>query len=543
MPTACRRATRAVFVTGLLAAMVFAQPVAAQIAKVHLPERPLRGAATNLFFAWEGTETLDGLLVELPADWSLRSAAFLPDAYRAVAGRIDAVDGRRYHVLLEEPLQGRMEIILTIQVGESYTGERLDVFPLTRIDGGLGLRRSFGISATLRAFERKPDRDDQVLSFGREDAEPLAIRPGAGPELTLRDPFTLSFWMKSTRLGEVVLSTWNGDDALPYPVEMVVDRAGRLHSFRGRPGEHQALSSDRPVADGSWHHVTLQNDPSGGWTHLIIDGRSVDSLFVPVVPNIRMERPIVVGGRADGENPYFDGLTRFSGFIDELVVTGDDASGESRTLALGFDQPLAEDVTARPVRGVERIDSDRHAADDVQDLRVEHQGEGVVLSWRAQPSDTQEFVVERSSDGASFHEISRMPPTSDGEYRVRDVDAVAGVVYYRVRQVLSSGMERVSGTIRVGVGDEQPSSVRVIGNYPNPFNVSTVITYEVREYSDIQMAVWDLSGQPVKTLVDRRLSPGTYQARFEGDDLPSGTYFVRLRTPHGVESHKLILAK
>ncbi len=116
-------------------------------------------------------------------------------------------------------------------------------------------------------------------------------------------------------------------------------------------------------------------------------------------------------------------------------------------------------------------------------------------------------------------------------------------MYYRVRQIYDGGMEHVSGTVKVGIGEEQPSSAAVLGNYPNPFQASTTITYEVRTLTDIQLAIWDLSGQPVQLLVERQQNSGVYQARFDADGLPSGTYFVRLRTPEGVESHKIILAK
>ncbi len=539
MLTACRRSIGAGIATVLLAAMVFPWPADGQLAKVHLQERPAKGSTTNLFATWEGGERLDGLMVEVPADWSVVSASFLREAFRSVPGRLIALDARRYRVLLEKSLDDPAEIVLTLQVGGSYAAERLDVIPIVRS----AERRSLGISETVRAVESVTDPQEQILSFAADEAEPIAFRRDAVPELHVRRPFSLSFWMKSTGLGEIVLSTWDGADHASYPVEIVVDRAGRLRAFRGRPGEHQSLGSTEPVADGHWHRVHLVNDPADGWLRLMVDGNGVDSLYAPVPPDIRSTQPLVLGGRADGENAYFDGLSTYSGSIDELNVATEDAAGEPAALSVGFESRMSPDLLERPVRGVERIDSDRFSGEEIQNLRVDHVPDGVILNWTSSSPDVQEFVVERSGDGSSFEEIARAAPTPDGVYQLHDDGAGSGVVYYRVRQILSDEVERVSGTIKVGIGGEQPHSAVLIGNYPNPFNATTTITYEVRQTSDVQLGIWDLSGQPVQALVDRRQSPGTYQARFEADGLPSGTYFVRLRTPGGLESHKVILTK
>ena len=83
----------------------------------------------------------------------------------------------------------------------------------------------------------------------------------------------------------------------------------------------------------------------------------------------------------------------------------------------------------------------------------------------------------------------------------------------------------------------------LVGNFPNPFNPATTITYEVHQTSPVRVSVWDLSGQQVTVLVDRIQAPGAYQVRFEGGDLPSGTYFVRLENQRGTQTHKMVLMK
>ncbi|NQT62829.1 MAG: T9SS type A sorting domain-containing protein [Candidatus Marinimicrobia bacterium] len=73
-----------------------------------------------------------------------------------------------------------------------------------------------------------------------------------------------------------------------------------------------------------------------------------------------------------------------------------------------------------------------------------------------------------------------------------------------------------------------------IGNYPNPFNPSTTITYDLPEQSDVSLIIYDVAGREVKSLVSTTQSPGSYQVRWEGTNkdgqtVSAGLYFARLQ--------------
>ena len=72
---------------------------------------------------------------------------------------------------------------------------------------------------------------------------------------------------------------------------------------------------------------------------------------------------------------------------------------------------------------------------------------------------------------------------------------------------------------------------------------TTTITYELVEAQQVRLSVWNLAGHLITVLASQVQAPGTYEVQFEADDLPSGTYFVRLETAQGMESHKMILTK
>ena len=69
-------------------------------------------------------------------------------------------------------------------------------------------------------------------------------------------------------------------------------------------------------------------------------------------------------------------------------------------------------------------------------------------------------------------------------------------------------------------------------NYPNPFNPNTVISYELKVTGFIKLAVFDLQGKEIKTLVNKRQNAGSYKIDFsaigEGSKLSSGVYFYKL---------------
>ncbi|MDX1701069.1 MAG: T9SS type A sorting domain-containing protein, partial [Melioribacteraceae bacterium] len=72
-------------------------------------------------------------------------------------------------------------------------------------------------------------------------------------------------------------------------------------------------------------------------------------------------------------------------------------------------------------------------------------------------------------------------------------------------------------------------------NYPNPFNPSTIIKYSipnnmhVKGLSRVELKIFNILGQEIRTLVDSKQGSGNYQVEFDGSDVSSGIYFYRLR--------------
>ncbi len=80
-------------------------------------------------------------------------------------------------------------------------------------------------------------------------------------------------------------------------------------------------------------------------------------------------------------------------------------------------------------------------------------------------------------------------------------------------------------------------------NYPNPFNPSTTIKYSILQRSRVTIAIYNLIGKEVKELVNGEKSAGEYEVTFDGTNLSSGIYFVRMKSANLTRTKKLVLLK
>ena len=103
-------------------------------------------------------------------------------------------------------------------------------------------------------------------------------------------------------------------------------------------------------------------------------------------------------------------------------------------------------------------------------------------------------------------------------------------------------ISEVTGVLR-HQSDRIPSAYVLEANYPNPFNPSTQIHYEVPHDGNVHVAVYDLLGREVASLVDGFKPAGRYDVRFNANGIASGVYFYRLRAGSFVQTRKLVLAR
>ena len=88
-----------------------------------------------------------------------------------------------------------------------------------------------------------------------------------------------------------------------------------------------------------------------------------------------------------------------------------------------------------------------------------------------------------------------------------------------------------------------PREFALRGATPNPFRSMTELEYDVPQAAPVRIAVYDLLGRQVATLVDRTEKAGTHRVQFDGSDLASGMYLVRLVTDGAVHTQRISLVR
>lgn len=92
-----------------------------------------------------------------------------------------------------------------------------------------------------------------------------------------------------------------------------------------------------------------------------------------------------------------------------------------------------------------------------------------------------------------------------------------------------------AGTVPEGV----PAQFALHQNFPNPFNGSTSIQFDLPQPGDVLLEIWTLQGEIVATLINGRISAGTHRVAWNPVRMPSGTYFCRIRLETDAERWNL----
>ncbi|MBI2417678.1 MAG: choice-of-anchor A family protein, partial [Ignavibacteriales bacterium] len=89
----------------------------------------------------------------------------------------------------------------------------------------------------------------------------------------------------------------------------------------------------------------------------------------------------------------------------------------------------------------------------------------------------------------------------------------------------------------------KPASFKLEQNYPNPFNPSTIIRFAVPQSGFVSVAVYNVNGELVNTLVNNEMSSGIHEVNFNAANLPSGVYICRMVSGSFSSVQKMILTK
>lgn len=88
-----------------------------------------------------------------------------------------------------------------------------------------------------------------------------------------------------------------------------------------------------------------------------------------------------------------------------------------------------------------------------------------------------------------------------------------------------------------------PKQFVLKNNYPNPFNTTTQIRYQLKKQCEVKLSILNISGQVLTTIVSGMQPAGIYQYEWNAANFPTGTYFCRIVADHDMDTKKLIYLK
>ncbi len=88
-----------------------------------------------------------------------------------------------------------------------------------------------------------------------------------------------------------------------------------------------------------------------------------------------------------------------------------------------------------------------------------------------------------------------------------------------------------------------PDVFNLLSVYPNPSNAIISIKYSIRYFAHIVLSMYDIRGKEIKRIIDQYQNAGTYELKFNAEELPSGTYILLLNTGNSKSSKKIVLLK
>jgi hypothetical protein len=106
----------------------------------------------------------------------------------------------------------------------------------------------------------------------------------------------------------------------------------------------------------------------------------------------------------------------------------------------------------------------------------------------------------------------------------------------------------ISGELEFKESGSAPEHFSLSQNYPNPFNPQTTISYSLPQDAHVRLAVYNILGQKVRTLVDKHQSAGVQTVSWEGTDdkgnqVSSGVYFYKVEAGEFSDMKKMLLVK
>jgi len=218
-----------------------------------------------------------------------------------------------------------------------------------------------------------------------------------------------------------------------------------------------------------------------------------------------------------------------------------------------------------------RLESDQSLPVELISLSAHANKNNILLKWKtASELNNLGFIVQRSKNNDSLYKniasyevdqsLKGLGNSASGkEYTFIDSDVIAGILYwYKIIDVSFDGKYSEHGPVSAMLLPYEdnlsipPKHYTLYNNYPNPFNSSTMIQFDIPEQTQgdvkTEINLYDILGRRIVQLYNGSLPTGRYRVNWDGKDrdgnmVPSGIYIYSMFSQHYTCSKKMILVR
>jgi hypothetical protein len=373
-----------------------------------------------------------------------------------------------------------------------------------------------------------------------------------------------AFIMKTDENGDSLwFRVWGGDDIdVVFEAQQTSDggyiAVGNTHSFGSLSINGYLIKTD---ADGNEMWTVTYGNPGQGTVETRSVQQTTDGGYAIVGYTFLF-------GTSDYHDVYLI-KTDSNGFIQWEQAYGDDydeqEEGESVRqtsdggyIMTGYRRVSYADwdVWLLKTDALGGLEWSRTYGDDLDEwgccVRQTTDGGYVVAGEKEMPAshDSDCYVIKTDENGDTLWTFTLGGFLDEIAYEIEETDDEGYIIAGKTESFVPSGYEncyliRLGGELPYVESPHLPIPGQIIlyPAFPNPFNPTTVIGYQLPMASPVKLSIYDISGHLIALLIDKPRRPGYHEVAFDGTALSTGLYIYHFKTREFTGSGKMILMK
>ena len=166
--------------------------------------------------------------------------------------------------------------------------------------------------------------------------------------------------------------------------------------------------------------------------------------------------------------------------------------------------------------------------------------QNAMLSIKASANDLTESATNGFTDGNQI--TYRVWDESEGKEGIIAATLLQGDETFTALGSAYVSLSGSAGDLAIE-NNFKPNNFQLQSVYPNPFNPTTNITFELSENSNVALEIYSISGRLINSLLNEYKSAGLYSINWDAKSHPSGIYLLQLRTNKNIEVQKITYLK